>query len=697
MKTGPGRKSNAWLNDSVMNLLVDYYPEVQFRPYGSGATPQNVVPFLKQLDLGYLCIYAKGHSGYTTWPSSLKTQHNMLGQDMPKAFRRMTRQAGARLVLYYSGLVDGIAGERHPDWRQWSLEGKPCEPWFADFKCFIAYAICPLSPYWDEWVSIHLRELISQYDPEGIWVDGDWPGPCYCPRCQQRLRADTGWKEPWGDVAKRPDFHAEYVKSWNRITHGWRTRFNRFVKALKPSCVYSAGNVSPRREFLAPFDWRSGDFFSPGFFYLHDMARMMRWYSTLGVPYDAYVCDTSFTHVRKHVRSRTKTLDRMLQESATVAANGAAVGYWTYPLGNGAFVPSRMRKAVAVRRFLAEREEVFLHTTSATTTALLVSDPSNPTSFGVANMEGAHKAMAALHRSPDVMDETGVKPGMPYDLIVLPEQPFMDRRTARLVERFVRGGGKLLSSGCSLRSPELRKMMGVRSVRFGEVKDGHVLLKKADEPTGVDSAWDKVESASEELYPLYLSWDQLNFEVRNVANNWPMHGQVDEEHPEPAGFPAAIARQLGRGRIVHVCTDIFGQYKALGDPQMLRWLREIMDFLDPVPQVATDAPSWLDISLRRQGRSLLLHVVNQNPGRDLCRLNTDDTWVDEIPEVGPFFLRIRCEKKTGRATWEPGNHPAESHWEKGILTVMLPSVRIHTCLRVERWPFLRAAVRPQKP
>ena len=57
-------------------------------------------------------------------------------------------------------------------------------------------------------------------------------------------------------------------------------------------------------------------------------------FDTLGVPYDAYVCDTSFTHVRKHVRSRSKTLDRMLQEAATVACNGDAVGYWTYPLGN---------------------------------------------------------------------------------------------------------------------------------------------------------------------------------------------------------------------------------------------------------------------------------------------------------------------------------------------------------------------------
>ena len=677
---------SGWLQNGMMNLLVDYYPEVQFRPYGSGATSENVVPFLKQLDLGYLCIYAKGHSGYTTWPSSLRTQHTLLGGDMPKAFRQYTRQANTHLVLYYSGLVDGIAGQRHPDWVQWTKEGKPVDAWFTDFKCFIAYAICPLSDYWDQWASVQLREMIAESQPDGIWVDGDWPGPCYCPRCQARFRDDTGWTEPWSDALKRPDFQSQYTRSWNRITHDWRTQFRNFVKSLKSDCVYSAGNVSPRREFAGPFDWRSGDFFSPGFFHLHDMARMMRWYGTLDVPYDAYVCDTSFTHVRKHIRSRTKPLDRMLQEAATVAAAGGQVGYWTYPLGNGAWVPSRMRKAVAVRRFLAEREDLFVGSRSEKWTAILVSDPASH-NFGGPNVEGAHKALAALHCSPDVMDESAVTAAMPYDLIVLPEQPALDKVTAGRLEKFVRAGGKLLTSGASLRSPQLQKMLGAAGVRFGELSDGHVLLKTFDEPTGIDSAWDRVDLApgAKELYPLYLSWDQFNPEVRNVTNNWPMHGLLDEEHPEPARMPAAVTRRLGKGCIVHICTDIFAVYRTLGDPQMLHWLREVVDFLQPAPRVSTDAPSWVDLSLRRasDGR-LLVHLVNQNNARDVAKLNSDDLWVDEVPPIGPYKVQLRLPRKPKSVTWEPGHAPLPSTYASGLLQVTVPRFHIHGCLAVRQ-------------
>lgn len=681
-------RGGAWLNDSVMNLLIDYYTEVQFRPYGSGATRRSTVRWLKQLQLGYLCIYAKGHSGYTSWDSSLKTKHNMLGQDMCRFFRDVTREAGCKLVFYYSGLTDGIAGLRHPDWRMLNPDGSE-KRMFDDFKVFTAYGNCPLSGYFDEWVGIQLRELIEQYEPDGFWFDGDWPGPCYCPRCQARFRAQAGWREPWTEIIKRPDFDAAYKPIWNRTESEWRARCNGWIKKLKADCIYSAGNVSPRREFLGPFDWRSGDFFSPGFFNLHDMARMMRWYSTLGVPFDAYVCDTSFTHVRKHVRSRSKTVERMMQEAATVAANGGGVGYWTYPLGNGALVPSRMQKAIAVRQFLAEREDLFLHTEPYPETAIVVTDPATPT-FGGASVEGAHKALAALHRSPVVMDESGLAAEFACRLVVVPEQRTVDAATAERLETFVRKGGLLLTTGTTIQSPEIQRLLGVSGVVRGAAPDGHVLLKSAPfgEPTGIDAPWDKVElgSASEkarQLYPLFLSWDALNPECRNLPNNWPMHGQVDEEHPEPAGFPAAITRAIGTGRVVHVCTDLFTHYRTLGDPQMLRWLCEILEHLDPKPFLATDAPSWVDVSLRRQGDRLLVHLVNQNPGRDVAKLHTDDTWVDEIPEAGPFKLTLRLAAAPVAATWEPAGTELAC-WARGrVVSLTVPRFHLHGCVDIK--------------
>jgi hypothetical protein len=139
------------------------------------------------------------------------------------------------------------------------------------------------------------------------------------------------------------------------------------------------------------------------------------------------------------------------------------------------------------------------------------------------------------------------------------------------------------------------------------------------EPTGIDSGWDRLTvTTAQELYPLYLSWDQLNPENRNMDTNWPMSGGVDEEHPERAGMAAAVERKVGAGIMRHICTNIFDRYGELGDPQILLWLRELFDFGTP-PRVQTDAPSWIDLSLRQSATGILIHFINKNPGRDVLR------------------------------------------------------------------------------
>ena len=288
----------AWFADSPFNLLVDYYTEVPFRPYGSGATRENVVRMLRDLQPGYIIIYAKGHSGRTTFPSSLKTEHEMLAKDVPAFFREVTRETGTKLFFYYSGLLDGIAGTRHPEWAQ--PDGDKPRRYFAEFAdLFTAIAMCPRSRYWDDWVAVHVRELLTRYDPDGLWVDGDWAGPCTCERC-------------------RPD-------PWSTVTDEWRQKFRALIKSLKPSCMYSAGNVGARREFGQAFDWRSGDWFSPNNHRLHASIAMRR-YTNLGVPYDAFTCDTVFVHSRPQIRAaprRCRGCCRKARPCWPTAASGA--------------------------------------------------------------------------------------------------------------------------------------------------------------------------------------------------------------------------------------------------------------------------------------------------------------------------------------------------------------------------------------
>lgn len=185
-------------------------------------------------------------------------------------------------------------------------------------------------------------------------------------------------------------------------------------------------------------------------------------------------------------------------------------------------------------------------------------------------------------------------------------------------------------------SPDIQSLVGVRLVQPAAVNDGHV-LRTDGAPTGVFTLWDRLERTdAEELYPLYLSWDHANPDAGKIENNWPIHGMLDEEKPDPAGFPAATVRRLGRGRAVHVASNVLSHYWAFGTPELLDWLRELLACAVPDPLVRTDAPTFLELSLRQKHGNLLMHVINGNPGRDISLVGSHDLWVHDIPEVGPY-------------------------------------------------------------
>jgi hypothetical protein len=345
-----------------------------------------------------------------------------------------------------------------------------------------------------------------------------------------------------------------------------------------------------------------------------------------------------------------------------------------------------MRRAAQAARFARERRGLMSDSAFVPETAVLNPEPAvyiwnecRPAIMGAA------KALVALHRSPVFMDESDAETAQACELIVLPESRCIQPRLVGQLEAYVRRGGRLLTFGDAARhAPALQRLLGIRLARAAALDDGHVFLQNG-EPTGVYAAWDRWRlREARELYPLYRSWDDSNPRAAILSANWPMHRQVDEEHPAKAGMPAATLRRLGRGAAVHVAVNLLTQYWHYGYPDQLSWLREILDLLQPAPLVRTDAPGFVELSLRRQGQDLLLHVVNGNPGRDISLVGSEDWWVDEIPAVGPYTFRIRCARRPERATWEPGGRPARCAWADGVLRASLPRLEIHTCLRLRR-------------
>jgi len=155
----------------------------------------DAVRWMDQLQSAHyetLIFYAKHHDGWTSYPSrysALQPAHDYLGECVAEAHRR-----GMRILIYYSTVVDQIAGREHPDWRVLGRGKSAVHSWFDLYWPGGAY-LCINNPGYREFMLGQLTELQGNYHPDGFWLDVFEPlGPenCFCSHCREKYAAQTG-------------------------------------------------------------------------------------------------------------------------------------------------------------------------------------------------------------------------------------------------------------------------------------------------------------------------------------------------------------------------------------------------------------------------------------------------------------------------------------------------------------------------
>ena len=137
----------------------------------------------------------------------------------------------------------------------------------------------------------------------------------------------------------------------------------------------------------------------------------------------------------------------------------------------------------------------------------------------------------------------------------------------------------------------------------------------------------------------------------------------------------------GKGRVAAVYGPIVSTYVKTPSVTIRELISSVMHEAFPQPAVEADAPSTVDLALRRtrDGR-LTVHCLN------LARVQRGETefpQMDPYPAVGPFAVRLRTPHKPAAVRWEPEGPNVEWIWSDGLLTATAPGLQIHGVLVVE--------------
>ncbi|MCD6284680.1 MAG: hypothetical protein J7M39_02050 [Anaerolineae bacterium] len=640
--------------DAFFGIHFDLHAGVNDTELGADVTEEMITSLIQRVRPDYIQQDCKGHPGYTSYPTQVGWASPGIVRDALAIWREVTKRHRVRLFIHYSGVIDHRAVEVHPEWAARTVDGEIAPNG----------ATSTFGPYVDQLLIPQLKEVLSTYSLDGAWIDGE----CWGTEVDYSPMALAAWQKATGceDAPLSPD-----EPHWHEWLEFQRRQFERYLTHYLDELHASMPDVEITSNWMytgfvprpvrAPIDFISGDFSAQDSV---NTARFeARYIASTGLPWDLMAWGFSWwgdgtTRHRTH-----KPAVQLQQEAAVVLSQGGGFQVYYPPTRAGWFDPHLVDVVGEVADFCRERQAVSHKTESVPQVALLLSSVAfydkTPSVLRAYNgehnaLEGALHALLECGYSVDVVAEHQIAGQLDdYPVIVLPEVHRLAPDFRASLVDYVHRGGSLLLIGAET-AQLFGEELGVTLI--GEPVLCHDYLD-VGMPMGMcEGIWQEIEPVT----------------ARVLGRRYPTFD------PRKHGRPAATVNDLGKGHIGAVYGPLGTVHLKVHTPQIRDFLRAMMADLFPEPMVELAGPPCIDMSVRRKGDRLLIHLAN-TAGMQVASAYTILDWV---PPVGPLTLRIRMDAPPAAVSQVPAG-AVEHAWQDGVLTVQLPKLEIHAVVVID--------------
>jgi len=658
-------RTRRWHDDAFFGIHYDLHANANDTELGRELTVDHLVERLERVRPDWIQCDCKGHAGFTSWPTTVGYTSPGVVNDSLRIHREATRRLGIPLGMHYSGVWDTEAIIHHPEWARLDAEGNPDHqdmPW--------AISTSRLSGYDAQYMIPQMLELVNEYDVDGFWVDGEnWASkPDWREACQAEFTRRTGISE----IPKAPgdghwrewlDFHRDLF-----VEHV--TQYTNAVHERKPECLVASNWMYTMRQpepIVAPVDYLSGDF---EYRWGADRAAVEgRLLDGRDVSWDLMAW--GFTKAGDLHDGGSpwimKSATQLAQEVSEVVALGGAVMIYDTPQRTGYLTDWHQDTLGEVARFCRARQPFCFKSESRSQVAVL-----HPHTDYYAKVEGTyvqgdinHPIEGALHclleqqRSTDVLTEDALVRHIDrYRLIVIAERSTVSDETRAVLDKFVRDGGHLVISGVTA-AADFPEWTGATPA--GEPVEGWSYLPVAQRAVGVSGPWQPVTAG-------------------DGAESWTHLMKQQEVAKDTTDQAVVVHCPIGTGSVTSIHGNVFREYYN-GHPPLLRdFVRGLIDRLAIDWEVAVDGPPALEVVTRTQGGRLAINLINRGAGETLSPRRVQ---FDELDPIERVPIMVRQEHRPQSVSLEPSADPVQWTWHEGVLSIMVPSVRIHDIITVQ--------------
>ena len=658
-------------------IHMDFHTSPMIPDIGSDFSIEAFGETLKNAHVQHINLFGKCHHGWFYYPSKIGSMHPHLQFDLLGSQVEACRKYGISYSVYTCVGWNEECASQHPQWQEVSPDGvlggkPPFERNYYQWK-----SMCLNNMEYRAHIKAELKEEYESFHPLGFWIDIIQPHECVCQACREKaaeLHLDSGSALNRQTMARLAqidymrDVYA-YVISLDERLHVY---FNGFPYACDLADDSGLTNTN-KRPYVTFMDIESLP--SPEWGYAHFpiAVNYVNKYNT----HDIIMMNGKF-HLAWGDFGTLRNKEALEYECFRAAANGAGVcvGDQLHPDGKlDACVYQRIGRVFSQ---LENAEKWCRGSEKIAQIGVYTTTPSAQANGNDVNLalEGAYRVLTEGKYQYDILDLHD--PISRYDLLILPDRVRLSVEAARSIEDYVKSGGRLLVTGTS--SLDSRGMFmldclpvsyqgpGLTTPRYMDIRDdifqGVPGMKTIAYSGG---ACVKEKPGARVLCETVDSYfDRSEAHFCSHRQTPPKAGRINE---------ACIVIDKG---VAYVSNFLFSDLAEYGVKAYKDILLNLIEQLFPRPLVRTDLPAYVEVTVRKLGRSMIVHILNYLVQRKCKQLDT----IEEVVPLSERNIRIHTDVQPLEVLLVPQGIPLHFTYVDGYVSIILDRLDGRTLLEI---------------
>lgn len=679
--------NSRWRNDwfsrhsAQVHLDLHTFASMGVEGFGARCNPKEIARQLYESGIELVCVTAM--SDYCIYPTKVSLQHPAFKRDYLGEIIPELKERGLVVLVYVGATWNVPLAKVHPDWLQVDPEYKGDDP---------NIVLCLNSP-WREHLGDIMAEITQLYPIDGFFLDMfGFYRTCHCQYCTERFRKECGKEIPTGTFQETPGW-VKYVRWQLKCCEEASQYLHRRVKEVRPgvkigcNCAFGplekfTDGVLTEDDFLVV----EGSMAREAWDYWR-MPLRAKYYSSDPRHRPTQIISVRFNYNWADWTIRSAHESRY--EASTVMTNGTTMSLGETMRFDARIIPPFYEMAKGYSDWVKNIRHWCYRGQAISEIGLYDGGRFYCTALNNVYdaLCGTYRTLSEGHWTFDIIHRGLLDRLSRYSLIVLERGWALTDQEVEAVKQYVADGGLLITcgnTGCldgeynRRKTFPLEEVLGAKIINPEPFPEGYFLSLDENLRGGIPDLPLRSRKESFLLEPLPDS--RVIGKIYLPEKEEIINPMIEEAK----AHPGIIYHRYGKGATILFSSHI-GQAAWLDSYFCLnQLLANAIRFLRPHKLVETNLTRNCEISIRQDGKRLILHIVNCSPLKPgSSRGKTSIVHFDQTLPIFDIRIRLLWPAKCREVLEVFGNRRMDFEQEGNTVLLQIPRIDLHAIVVFE--------------